>query len=351
MATQSYESSDNRKRTVLSSCHIRSFLAGTVMLDTVTIRISRPLTMPLPAGRKVTLRRGVKVWAGASGESLEKAEFSMPTLLHGHNGYVLENQQQVDAALESATAALAEISRVGSIRDCQAWRADIAWNFDLKAGPLILAHAALRLPRIHRGATLYDGGQGVSWRGARSRLVVRLYDKCRQMHVPGSVLRAEVSLQGEQLLRCLPGQDWHNFNRLWRVFRNVLVSIPPIQRPSIARNWAEAVGKEPIEIRMRILARLAHKPPRTFRRYNQQVEAAAANLEDSFSWADLLEQHGPPKPVHISKTRNDESRAGLIGANRNFQEPTITVAATVTSCNQTYGADEIDQRRERKEEK
>jgi len=111
---------------VLSSCQIGLFLAAPVMLDTVTIRMSWPLTSPLPANRKVTLRRGVKVWAGASGDSLERAEFSLPTLLHGHNGYVLENQQQVDAVLKNAAAVLPQISRVGSIGDCQAWRADIA---------------------------------------------------------------------------------------------------------------------------------------------------------------------------------------------------------------------------------
>jgi hypothetical protein len=271
------------------------------MLDTVTIRMLWPLTRPLPASRKVRLQRGVKVWAGASGEFLEKADFSMPTLLHGHNGYVLENQQQIDAALENAAAVLAQVSRVGSIKDCQAWRADIAWNFDLEARQLVLAHAALRLSGIHRGATLHDGGQGVSWRGARSRIVVRLYDKARKMHVPGSVLRAEVSLQGEQLKRRLPGNDWHNFDRLWEVFRNVFASIPTIQSPSRASCWAEAVAKEPIETRRRILARLAYKPARTFRRYTQQVEAAAADLEETFSWASFLERNGPPKPVHVSR--------------------------------------------------
>src|SRR6266511_843948 len=273
------------------------------MLDTVTIRMSWPLTGFLPVGRKVRLQRGVKVWAGPTGNSLERAEFSLPTLLHGHNGYVLENQQQIDAALENAAAALAQVSKVDSIRHCQAWRADIAWNFDLEAAPLIRAHAALRLPRIHRGATLYDGGQGVSWRGARSRFVVRLYDKARKMHVPGSVLRAEVSLQGEQLERRLPGRDWHNFDRLWEVFRDVLVTFAAIPSPSRASNWTEAVGKEPVEIRTRIMARLAHKPARTFRRYNQQVEAAAANLEQNFCWADLLPNDVPPTPVHICRRR------------------------------------------------
>ena len=269
-----------------------------------------PLTSPSLAGRKVTLRRGVKAWAAASGESLERAEFSLPTLLHGHNGYVLENQEQIDAALEHGFAALAEISRIGSITDSHAWRADIAWNFGLEARPLILAHAALRLPRIHSGGTLHDGGQGVSWRGARSRFVVRLYDKCRQMRVPGSVLRAEVSLRGEQLARRLPGRDWHNFDRLWETFRGVLITIPAIRRPSSASNWQEAIGKEPVEVRMRILARLAYKPPRTFRRYNQQVEAAAANLEEAFSWASLLEQDGPPKPVDVCRRRVTSGRRG-----------------------------------------
>jgi hypothetical protein len=49
------------------------------------------------------------------------------------------------------------------------------------------------------------------------------------------------------------------------------------------------------------MARLAHKPPRTFRRYNQQVEAAAANLEQRFCWADLLANDAPPTPVHIDR--------------------------------------------------
>jgi len=55
------------------------------------------------------------------------------------------------------------------------WRADLAWNFDLPVRSLVLAHAALRVPGIQAGGTLYAGCHGVSWRGAKSRFMVTSY--------------------------------------------------------------------------------------------------------------------------------------------------------------------------------
>jgi hypothetical protein len=146
---------------------------------------------------------------------------------------------------------------------------------------------------------LWKGGQGVSWCGAKSRFAVTLYDKPREMRVPGSVLRAEVSLRGEHLRRHLRGNDWRDFDALYAIYRGIMAGIPAVDAPVGAADWQEAVGCEPLETRTRILARLAHKPVRTFREYRRRVEAAAAQLPASFSWATELPPDGPPPAVQV----------------------------------------------------
>jgi hypothetical protein len=234
-------------------------------------------------------------------------EVSLPKLLLGDNGHVLENQAHLDVALAKLRKDLNGIADVPEVAEWQVWRADIAWNFNLEATPLILAHAASRVPGIHRDADLFAGGQGVSWRGAKSRFMVKLYDKARQMSVPGSILRAEISLRGHHLARHLDTGELQDFGAIYRAFRTIMVSIPPIQTPTKAANWQDALGAEPLEIRQRFLARLAYKPKGTFRRYRRKVEAAAAKLPESFSWAKILPAENPPPPVNC-EPRNHRRR-------------------------------------------
>ncbi|HEV2046912.1 MAG TPA: hypothetical protein VGQ95_09975 [Chthoniobacterales bacterium] len=282
------------------------------MLDTVTIKLACSLRIRLPGRQKVSLIPGLKVWADRFGEILEKAEFSLPKLLFGCNGRLLTNQGEIDAALALVSNRLSEIAVVPDLAAWNPRRVDMVWNFELPALPLIMAHTALRVPGILHGATLHNGDQGVSWRGSKSLKMITLYDKARQMRVPGSVLRAEVSLRGKQLLRYLPGETWRSFNPLYRVYRSTLATIPPIQTPAKAATFPEAIGLESREVRGRILARLAHKSSRTFRRYRQRVEAAAAQLERTFSWAEILPEDAPPAAVHVMP----RNRARLVGVRR-----------------------------------
>jgi len=291
----------------LSSCHTARKLA-VLMLDTLRVRGAWRLKTALPGRRKVSLKPCVKVWGDSLERVLEMAECSLPKLLFGHNGRVLENQDQLDAALAKLREVLGTIADVPDISEWEPWRVDIAWNFDRPVRPLVLAHAALRVRGIQREGTLHPGYDGVSWRGAKSRFMVTFYDKARQMRVPGSVLRAEVSLRGEQLARRLHGGDWHDFSALWRTYRNIMASLPAIERTAEARGWQEAIGPEPPEVRQRILARLAHKPSGTFRRYRRRIEAAAAQLPGTFSWADILPVDGPPPPVNVQPPRLNQGR-------------------------------------------
>ncbi len=273
------------------------------MLDTIAIRADWPLRNHRPDGRNIQLSNTSPVRVGVKAIRLVWAEVSLPKLLFGHNGRLLETQAQLDAALARLHDDLNGFAEVPEIAAWQVWRVDIAWNFDLIAAPIVLAHAALRVPGIHRGADLFDGGQGVSWHDAKSRFMVKLYDKALEMHVPGSILRAEISLRGRQLARRLDAGEFQNHGALYQVYRIIITSLPVLQKSTTSANWQAALGAEPVEIRQRFLARLAHKPKGTFRRYRRMVEAAAAKLPESFSWANILPAGTPPPAVNCEPRR------------------------------------------------
>ena len=79
------------------------------------------------------------------------AEASLPKLLFAHNGRVLEDQSQIDAAFGGLRGIVALDAHITEPEDWTALRIDLAWNFDLPARPLILPHCALRVPGIRRG--------------------------------------------------------------------------------------------------------------------------------------------------------------------------------------------------------
>ena len=286
----------------LSSCQIVQKMAALPMLDTIAIRADWPLREPRPDCRRIQFCKDSPVRGSIKEARLVWAEVSLPKLLHGHNGRVLENQEQLTAALAKLRDLLNTIATPPDICMWQVWRADIAWNFNIKAAPLIFAHAALRVPGIQHGATLFSDGQGVSWSGARSRFKVMLYDKARKMHIPGSILRAEISMCGQQLPRHLAHGEIQDYAAIYRTFRAIMVRLPPIQTPTEAAGWQEALGPESLEVRQRVLARLAHKPQGTLRRYRRRMEAAAANLPGSFSWENILPAGSPPPPVNCEPT-------------------------------------------------
>jgi hypothetical protein len=245
---------------------------------------------------------GIRVRTDGSGDGILLAEASLPRQLFGHNGRVLESQRQINEALNKLRDKLSIFALIPPVSQLQAGRVDIAWNFPLQARPLIMAHGYLRVPGIRKGPMRFPDDTGISWRGAGSQMVLTMYDKSKQMHVPGSVLRVELSLRSHRLRERFPGTDWQCFDKLWRVFRDVLTGVPRIQTVQQARNWIEAVGPESPEIRGRILSRLEQKSERTRRRYAQGLEAAAARIGDPFSWGEFLPVGAPPSPVQVEPT-------------------------------------------------
>jgi hypothetical protein len=279
------------------------------MLDTVRIVGPWPAHERIPARRYMRLGKGVQVRTDNFGEEILWAEASLPRLLFGHNGRVLENQEQIDQVLNKLCDEIADVAIVPPVSELHARRIDIAWNLLLPARSIIMAHSYVRVRNIHRGATRFPDDTGISWRGRHSQIVLTMYDKAKEMRVPGSVLRVELSLRNNSLRQRLPNGHWRRFESLWCALGEVLSGIPPIQGVREARDWIHAIAPESKEVRARVLARLGHKSDRTRRRYAQLMEIAAAEIENSFSWSSIIGM-GLPSPVHLEPIR-PRSRNGI----------------------------------------
>jgi hypothetical protein len=231
---------------------------------------------------------------------LTLAECSLPKLLFGHNGRLIEDQAQIEEALQKLFSVLTTAAVMPPVKLWKVWRADMAYNFALPARAIIVGHSHLRVPGINSPPGTW-GEQSVAWTGGQSRFAVKFYDKAREIGSTGSVLRVEISLCGEKLSKYLPAANWRNFQSLWSVYRNVLASIPPIQKPLETGGWQEALGREAPEIQSRIMASLMHKNEKTRRTYWQRITASssAEHLATPFSWSKLLSPDGPPSPIHV----------------------------------------------------
>jgi hypothetical protein len=236
-----------------------------------------------------------------------RIECSVPRVLFGHNGRLIEDQQQFDSALNKLHEALLDFMHIAPIEEWCPWRLDFAWNylFPFGSAALMEAHSHLILPGLRNAPIQHirKGDKGISWLGAKSRMKVILYHKSKQMKVPGDVSRGEISLSGEMLARYLKGRNWRDWRVLWSIYYEIMVSIPVIPKPESCGGWPEALALEPPEVQTRILARLTHMSRPTIRRYKRRIDAAAAGLPETFSWARVLSPEGPPKAVHVEPRR------------------------------------------------
>lgn len=272
------------------------------MVDTLALLGPWPCRTRLPAGRAFWITPHIRVRTDRTGDVILGLHCSLPNLLFGHNGQVLENQEALTTSLITLRSAVADYVELPKTEELRASRVDLAWNFNLDARPIILAHAYLRVPRIRAAATRHGDGDGISWRGKQSRYALKLYNKSREMRVPGNTLRAEITLRSPRLGEELPRNTWSQWRSCWGVFQRLMRSVPPVSGHERVRNWTEAVALEPPDIRNRVLSRMAtHVSPRTLRRYAQQLESAAALLGTGpFCWRELLTGDMPPNPVNVS---------------------------------------------------
>jgi hypothetical protein len=274
------------------------------MVDSITFEGPWPLRRWLPPRKviPVGLGKAVKLKVDPTGQFVDWVEASLPRLLFGHNGRLLSTVDELNAALDVLAEILQEHAEVPPLEEWRLKRLDLCWNFDLPARPFIMAHAPLQFPGIRRQPASFGMGSGVSWRGAKSKFVVSMYDKSREVGTTGSVLRVEIRLLGKHLGRFRLMEGWRQFPVLWKTFRTVMSTFPPIPAPRETPDWQSAVGREAPEVRNRIMGRLASRPERTFRRWMAKVESA--QMPGAFSWKTHLPPDGPPAPVHVHPIRS-----------------------------------------------
>jgi hypothetical protein len=274
------------------------------MLDTLHINFCPPLRTDLDDCRCATLP-GCPIKVQCLLGELRWLECSLPRVLFGSNRRLITSQAEINEGIGRIIEDL-EFSTPG-IKNMEAWRItrlDPCWNFDLPAPLYIRAHALLRLPGVRPLPTVWDGGNGLTWRSAHSRLKLDFYNKSLKSHGLGQVLRVELSLRGHELTRRLGKEDWRDIMVLYRIYRGVLLTLSPIEKPK-STSLAQAIGIEPPETVDRILARL-DVPERTLRRYRH--DAMTAPLPASFSWAKVLPENQLPSIVNVEEKLHTSRR-------------------------------------------
>jgi len=152
---------------------------------------------------------------------------SLPRLLHGHNGKLIKNQAELDAAMEVLQMKAGEICNA-SFANHHYTRVDLVLQFRGDTADFILAHRNARHPRIHRGSSFYEA-RSMAFKGSEMRIA--LYDKVlEQSHVNGDVVRVEVQLKGRILKELLGGGDQViklDFATCYRAYRDILLGFVP----------------------------------------------------------------------------------------------------------------------------
>ena len=241
--------------------------------------------------------------ASGSGHQIRSVQFSLPNVLFGSNGQLIKSQAEIDQAMARAAELLTQVGQpVGVISHYS--RVDLCWQFALDPELAILAHRHARHPRIRSNAGRYEG-QSLFWAG--SGLRVRMYDKELEMiRRRGNILRVEFQLQNRLLEDLMPAGEPRlnrlDFNRAYRVFRELMLGFEPNHVPEISDisellAIAEAAGCRYGGLSLfDIWAR--GKNPQHVHRVQREIATLRPRLF-GVEWSTLLPADGPPEVVEL----------------------------------------------------
>jgi hypothetical protein len=249
----------------------------------------------MPAHRRLTLACGVRFFH--DGFDNCKAEAELPKLLWGHNGRLLANQAELEASVARFRSIL---SQQGKFEPWQLVVVDLVWQFQTRPADVILSHQWLRFPGVRSWPSLLKGDKEISWRGAR--LGLKLYRKAE------GVLRVELRLAGKQLWKRIDADAPLNFADLYRVFRDEVLKLPPIQLPETKKHsTAEIIAALPMEFQNDAI--LTYQQGRTARAvsgFKRDVSNARLN-KVGWNLGELLPADNPPPPVNC-EPRNQRKK-------------------------------------------
>lgn len=267
--------------------------------------------------------------AFGQGNEVQLVKASLPALLHGHNGYVLVSQRELDDAMMIAIKALDTVALRG-VPWTDTVRMDLCLNLPIDPDLVLPALQATRVLGLHAWAEIFEermGGhnsalkssiQTLQWVGKETRFSA--YNKtrkvCKDFTAPyrreNSCLRLELRLIGKQRIARFLGVRTKgaiaqlDFFHLYRSLRHVLCKLPSgkvgttkcrfktllvhclaldVRGPSGQHmmDWyRQAVDEETFKKTSREIARLA-----------------MSSIE--FNLSHLLPLLAPPEQVHVTK--------------------------------------------------
>ena len=270
------------------------------MVDTLKVRFTGMSRISLQERHRADLVDGVRFWHDGFGNC--RAEAELPKLLWGHNGRLLADQAELDAAVARLREILLQIVIFES------WElvmADLVWQFRAPTEEVILAHQWLRFPGVRSLPSLLCGGKSISWRG--SRMSLKFYRKAED------VLRVELRLAGQQLRQRIDAKTPLIFAGLYQVFRSEVLKLSPVQLPEARKlSTAEIIATLPTAIQNTAI--LAYQQGRTARAVSGFKRDVSAARIETIGWnlRELLPAENPPLPVHCEPRRRRNQRLPLI---------------------------------------
>ena len=229
---------------------------------------------------------------------------SLPRLLYGHNGRLIPNQPDLDAARVLFQAKTEEICDL-PCSSCHYTRIDLVWQFCCDVARYILAHRHARHPRLRCDPVHYEA-RSLALEGSDMR--ISFYDKTlERFKRPGDILRVEVQLRGKRLREELGAGERVtrlNFAECYAAYRRIMLGFcpPAIQQAGRIsqflaigeRDGWQANGVPAFDLYT------ADKSSRQVRRIQGQMAACRPAVFE-IDWADILPVDGPPAPVDLEE--------------------------------------------------
>lgn len=274
---------------------------GFPMVDTVKIEFNGIAKIDITPRKRRTLTNGARLWY--DGIATFRAEAELPKLLWGHNGRLITSQGELDASLELLRSSLQKYVEFSS---WQFVRVDLCWQFNTDAKAVILAHQWTCLPGIRKRPTVFDGGKQISWRGGRSRVVLKMYQKSSSSTGESkTVLRVELTLAGAGLRCRINPIVPLRFDALWKAFRDELIKLPAPRVPERRKHsFAEIIAALAPECRkMALLVYRAGRTAQSVSNFEKHVGMACLQ-QIVWNWETELPADHPPTAVHVDSKRS-----------------------------------------------
>lgn len=257
---------------------------------------------------------GLRLFGNPTGEDggtwlATKAEVSLPRLVHGSNGVLLKDQEEIDLALEKMrdlASSLVVPGREDFTRFGSFSRVDLVWQFSGQTSHWISDLSNSYHPSCRRAKVTYEG-ESIHFPAVGRHL--RIYDKSKESKgARGEVVRCELQLSKKPLVQCLGNGDPFrdevtdlHFGRAYSVYRDYLCGFEPVKRPDLgsmvdllgylqSANVKDSTGRPIFDYWA------AGRHPRHVRRVRSQIQKNKTKWVE-FSFRSLLPEEGPPPAV------------------------------------------------------